>query len=263
MDRQPDRRRQGLRAVLNACVLAACITSAQPDGEHGLVTTRPVKTPASRANGCGMGPQTTQLAARPLDSAAALAITGGGEQTYVQTASSRAAVENVLRVRGGITEIVDPVREASRICGEARDSDEESGGDSVQGLVGRDWLRGPGGGATASPAGGSPADAWRRLHAGTEDAAAVVGEPVASIVQALLKVPEGERDDLLDALLQEWEDRQAAVDLEAEGGVAMRGDPARSDSVGNQHEEIGAVNEEEDQELLSMTFTYPPFFSHP
>ena len=266
MDRSglPDRRRQGLRAVLNACVLAACIAPAQPGGGHGLVTTRPVKTQASQGNDGGMGPAPRARApaehncSRPLNSAAALAITGGKEQTYVQAASSSAVAE-----RGGITEIVDPAREALRIGGEARDSDEESGGDSVQGLVGREGLRGPGGGATASPAGGSPADAWRRLHSGTEDGAAVVGEPVASIVQALLKVPEGERDDLLDALLQEWEDRQAAVDVETEGGVAMRGDPAGSDSGGKEHKEIGAVSEEEDQQLLSMAFTYPPFFSHP
>lgn len=68
----------------------------------------------------------------------------------------------------------------------------------------RGGLLGPSGGETGDPRGGSPGDAWRMLHTGSRDGAAIFGEHFARIARALVDVAEGEREAQLEQLLEEW-----------------------------------------------------------
>ena len=65
-------------------------------------------------------------------------------------------------------------------------------------------LLGPGGGETGDPRGGPPGDAWRMLHTGSRDGAAILGEHFARIARALVDVPVDEREAQLEQLLHEW-----------------------------------------------------------
>ena len=116
-------------------------------------------------------------------------------------AEAMAVDRAALRVRGGMQRVAaepprdpDGVRGAGAGEGDAESSASEgASGEAHTQARGGGALLGPGGGDLGSPLGlghgDSPGDAWRRLHTGSIDGAAVFGEPFASIVQQLLKLP--------------------------------------------------------------------------
>ena len=150
-------------------------------------------------------------------------------------------------------------------------------------------LLGPGGGSTGDPGGGTAGDAWRMLHTGSRDGAAVMGDALARIARRLVDVPPADREAQLERMLEVWEMECEAVHADGgqrswdDGGAAdLRSDDARVARLGESalatHTRreggpwgengvtLGEGEEELDEgdiKLLSMRFPYPPFFTHP